>query len=485
MNYRTIFCIGCIVLLAVGLRLFRLPQLSTFRGDQAIELTSTRDITRGKFTLIGIKTSNSEVRNGAVMYYAMAPFLYVFSEDPLAGAAVQIGLQIAGIIGVILIGRSFFSLRTGMLAGFFLSLNALLILFSRQTLLAYYPFVFSVVTLGLLLQLSRRYTRRAVFFLGIVLGISLQVHYSTLSLLIPAALFPFLFVRKKTVEFALILGGGFFLGFSPMLAFEVRHEFFNTRMFFRLLTHSGASGLQFNLPEYWMNAGSMTYLGTAHWTGWLLTLFFLAVAVWHYRRVSRSGMICVLMILSWLAFSIVFIREPVWHYVLPIYPAIFLLTSHALVRISGQWNRLIFSLFLCLIGVIYTAIQLPAMGLFDNHGYTMHAGWTLPAVKKSAGIIRDDVGKHPFNVIMLVDSENQALPLRYFLEGWGVIPLDVASYDKATLLYVVAPKDMDIRQVNPYELSAFGAYTIESQWDISSTIVLYRLRTIRQMRSGM
>jgi len=68
-KYKTLILFIAIILIAASLRLYRINQLGTFLADQAIELEGTYQILQGKFTLIGIKTSVSEIRNGAVMYY--------------------------------------------------------------------------------------------------------------------------------------------------------------------------------------------------------------------------------------------------------------------------------------------------------------------------------------------------------------------------------------------------------------------------------
>src|SRR3990172_520341 len=95
------------VLLGLLIRWWRIDDFATFRGDQAIELGSSWDILQGRFTLIGIKTSVSEVRNGAVMYYLLAPFLYLTRGHPVAGGILQTFLQLISIVIVYIIGRRF------------------------------------------------------------------------------------------------------------------------------------------------------------------------------------------------------------------------------------------------------------------------------------------------------------------------------------------------------------------------------------------
>ena len=93
MKKRVLICLLFILILGSFLRFYRIRHLSTFLTDQAIELAGSRQILKGKLTLIGIKTSISEVRNGAVMYYLLAPFLYFFKYDPIAGGFCSLCYQ--------------------------------------------------------------------------------------------------------------------------------------------------------------------------------------------------------------------------------------------------------------------------------------------------------------------------------------------------------------------------------------------------------
>lgn len=76
---------------------------------------------------------------------------------------------------------------------------------------------------------------------------------------------------------------------------------------------------------------------------------------------------------------------------------------------------------------------------------------------------------------MLIDGENQGLPLRYFLDLTDNPPLAVESYDKAQILYVVTEPNLNINNVQMYEISAFGAFEIEKSWPIENGINLVKL----------
>lgn len=200
MNKRLALCFILIVLAGVVIRLYRVETLGTFRADQAIELTSSKNILFGDLTLIGIKTSISEVRNGAVMYYFLAPLLFILNYDPLAGAVLQTGLQILAACVAFYIGKKFLGTRSGLLIAFIISFSALLVSYSRQSLLAYYPLFFDSLIFLISALLTVKFKSKLTLVLGFLLGFSLQIHYSVLALLLPCLFLPIIFFSKRKFE---------------------------------------------------------------------------------------------------------------------------------------------------------------------------------------------------------------------------------------------------------------------------------------------
>lgn len=214
-----------IILLAFALRFYHWSNLSVFKSDQVIELSGAGDILHGKFTLIGIKTSISEVRNGAVMYYLLAPLVWLFAGDPLAGAVLQTGLQIgAMLLTYLTLAKT--SVRAGLLASLLLALWPLLIGYSRQTQLAFYPLFFYALLFYL-------FSKKAPpLILGLLAGVMLQIHYSSLIAIVFCLVFLH-FLPKKVAAW----GFGLLIGFSPLIFFELRHDFFNLHALLATLGH--------------------------------------------------------------------------------------------------------------------------------------------------------------------------------------------------------------------------------------------------------
>lgn len=216
-----------IILLAVFVRFYRVEDLMTFRGDQGIEFDETAQILEGKPRLIGIKTSISEVRNGAVAYYFLAPLLWLFNGSPVAGSVLQTLQIMASAVLVFWYLKKRGWEKEAWIALIILLFSYPLVLFSRQTLFAYYPlFFFAMIFIASL--------EEKPFICGIFAGLAMQVHYSSLAAVIYLTLFGIILAKDK-MRFLALVFAGFVLGFLPMIIFELRHDFFNLRMLLHLI----------------------------------------------------------------------------------------------------------------------------------------------------------------------------------------------------------------------------------------------------------
>jgi len=477
-----IFSLIAILFLAAFLRLYKMRELGTFLADQAIELSGTAQILKGDLTLIGIKTSVSEVRNGAVMYYVMAPFLYLFNYDPVAGAFVQILLQLAAITCVYMVLKKQGREGTGLIASMMIAASPLLVRFSRQTMLAYYPLFFTTVAFLVSVVLVKKYKALYSFFLGILLGFMLQIHYATLATILYGLLLPFIFLpRKIWPRYFVTLLGGFVIGFSPMILFDVTHGFFQSKTLLNFLSQNAATAFQtrFSLLSYWGNSLSQVlFSGNV-----LLTLLFLMICaivrVGIRATLTLIEKLCFLQIVATLLFTIVFVKEYVSHYSITLFIPLFILVGASIEKaIQTHFPHAFLKIF-SIFSLFFVMANSAGYGLNDNHGWTMKEGWNLPGVEIAAHIIFDDINQtnveKSYNVAMVVDAQNQGMPLRYFLTVWGPAPLPFDKYDQADFLYVVTEPAIDIYSMQMWEITSFGPFTIDKAWDIQNGFTLYRL----------
>lgn len=477
-THLSLLLVAAIIALGAFLRVYHIRTLSTFRGDQAIELAGSAAILKGRLMLTGIKTSNSGMRNGALMYYVVAPFLLLFRYDPVAGGVAQTMLSLLTIPVVYAVGMRFGSGRIGMFAAFLTAASALLVRFSRQNMLAFSPLVFAALSLYLMVSLSTHFKRKTVLFLGTVIGVMLQIHYSSIAVAIAAVLLPWVLVpRKNIAAYFSVLAAGFLLGFTPMLLFEARHAFFNSRMFWELIRHGAAGQTQegFSQLLFWRDAVALMVSGGNGLIA-VIGMAALSVAGLLYRKtLTVLEKVCLIQLVSSVLFAVLFVRSAVPHYAVSAIPALFVLLSSFFDRAVPKKKYAIYAVALA----VFFFQQIPSYGFGENHGWTMEEGWTLDGVKKAAAFIRDDVKdaswRQNYNVVMIVDGETKGFPLRYFLDLWDIPPLVPERYDTADVVYVVSTPEKNSGNTQLAELDAFGEHRIGKTWAIQNGYTLSRL----------
>lgn len=481
MTVRPFLVLILVIILGALLRFYRVDFLTTFRSDQVIELTGAEQILHGHPVLIGIKTSNSEVRNGAVMYYPLALLLAVFPQNPLAGAALQTFLSLAAAVVVFLVGKRFFGNRTGLLAALFLSTSALLIKFSRQTLLAYYPLFFVSLSLLLLCCLVQNHRPRPVLLLGILCGFMLQIHYSTLAVLAAAGFFPWFFLlRRHVINYYLFLLAGFLPGFSPMILFEIRHELFNTKMFWQLIASGHSSPNGWNFGSFLLNSFARYFSGGNVVLGTILLLVLLFSTIFTLRRFSPQGRLLLFFLIFPVLFVLVLVRADNPHYLIVALPALVLLAAYVVSLLPKKLNIFLGLFF----GLMFIAANFAALDFNSSSGWTMAPGWNLPAVRSAAGTIKQNSAATTYNVTMLIDGETQGLPLRYFLDKTAHPPQGTADYGSEEKLFVIAPAGVNPIGFHLWEIESLGHARIDQSWQINSGITLFALtRTVPEQTS--
>lgn len=459
-----------IIFLGAFLRFYRIEELGTFRADQAIELSGARDILSGKLTLIGIKTSNSEVRNGAVMYYLLAPFVWLFKGDPVAGGVLQSLLSL-GTVGVVFyIIKKYIGPKEALFGAFLTATSSLLVLYSRQTLLAFYPLFFNSVVFLISMSILKKFRTLLVLTLGIFLGITIQIHYSAIALILASWLLPLVFIKKSLwLKYYFYLFFGLLLGLLPMIFFELRHQFFNTKMLFTIKSASA----NVNFLGFWQDALSRFLFGG---NVWLARIFLLTVGgaiIFLRKKIGPIQKLSLVFIIASIIFTLIFRNslqppyEYISHYAIVSFIPLVILTSWLIGRLP--------TLFMFLTAIAFLVFNFSSFGLFNNHGYSHGPGWGQTGIKKAASLIKADLTDRPYNVAMLVDGESQAYPLRYLLSDFPNQPLAINRYDRATDLYLIVEPGLDLSKVNLWELSSFGPYEISKTWDLQNGYTLYRL----------
>jgi 4-amino-4-deoxy-L-arabinose transferase-like glycosyltransferase len=249
-----------ILILAAFLRLYRIEDYMTFLGDEGRDVLVVYNILHGKLTLLGPTSSVGGFFLGPIYYYFMAPFLLLFNYNPV-GPAIMVAL--IGVATVWLIYKfcsDLFNKKVGLIAAILYAISPLVIAYSRSSWNPNPLPFFSLFSLFTLYKGIVKKNYKLIFASGLLLGISMQLHYLAtflgfimfLYILLTEILkvkFNFKEMFPILIKKYLLVLLGFIVGWSPFLAFEIRHGFLDFKNIFNFVLHSGDTGAASNFLQ--------------------------------------------------------------------------------------------------------------------------------------------------------------------------------------------------------------------------------------------
>lgn len=222
---KKIWLLATLVIIALFLRLSDINEASYFNYDEARDAVAERAILAGKLTLLGPETTLGNVTTyfGPAHYYLMAPALFLSRLDPIGPYIFTALLGVLTSLVIWIWTRSF-------LSALFYAVFPIAVFFNRvswnpNTI----PFF---IASGFLLLKEKR-----TFLSGFFFGIALQLHWTAgLMIFIAAAVYLRDIFTKKFLMFIL----GLVLGLTPVILFDIRHDFLYLRSLAALIIGANA-----------------------------------------------------------------------------------------------------------------------------------------------------------------------------------------------------------------------------------------------------
>lgn len=475
-----------IIILLIGafLRLYKINEYMTFLGDEGRDAIIVRNfITKGDLMLIGPGTSVGNMYLGSLYYYLMAPALLLANFSPV-GPAVQIALL--GVVTIFLVwfvGREWFpSSKTNyaaLIATFLYAISPVIIYYSRSS---WNPNIMPFFALLSIYAIWRVWIKKEYGWLT-VLGVSyafvLQSHYFGLLLAPTLGLFWLLSYKKEIIK-PTLKGLGFFLFLmSPLVIFDVRHNWLNTRAIIAFLSAKQAT-VSFQplstlpkIPAIFTNIIDRLVNGTYPAVG-AVTLGFLAILAFVAYFKNKKPY---LLLFSWLGFALIgfsFYKQNIYdHYFGFVFavPYLFLAgIGNYILEGKLKWPKYIW------MGVI---LVLVIQNLINNPLRSSPNKQMLRAQTVAAKITQEAGGK-PFNLAVIAGT-NYEDGYQYFLERLNqpVVEIDAQKAQETitSQLFVVCELTED--KCNPTtnfkpQVANFGWSKVESEWQVAGAI-LYKL----------
>lgn len=246
MKNKTILVI--FIFLFLFLRLYRLVPSLNFGSDQGFGILEMYRLYQTKqITLIGPSSSLSingqYIYVSSLVYYLSLLVLMIFRWNPLGISYFIIILQLLSFILLFQQLRKRFP--PSPLPYFFAILytfSPVMVNYSRFSWAPNYLIPISGVVLILLLNLKKdNKIFKLSLLIGLLLGLGLQFHYSFF-LIVILTLIWFKTTKKLNLYNLGFILSGIIIGFSPILLFEIRHNFHNLRTLLLLFQVKGSEG---------------------------------------------------------------------------------------------------------------------------------------------------------------------------------------------------------------------------------------------------
>ena len=215
------------------LRFYRLPQRTIFNWDQERDAFEVQKILSGDPSLIGPRVLGPQgFFLGPYFYYLLAPFYFLTSGHPQAIVYFLIVLNLVFFLTAYLIVKRIWGEKTALIFLFLWTIN----LAAIETV-AWNPALIPLMLVLIWFTLSQK----SYFWLGLSLSLAINFHFQAI-FLVPFILL-FLFWQKelsgKNLGKATL---GFFLPFTPLILFDLRHNFLNFKLLGQFIKGRGEGG---------------------------------------------------------------------------------------------------------------------------------------------------------------------------------------------------------------------------------------------------
>jgi 4-amino-4-deoxy-L-arabinose transferase-like glycosyltransferase len=516
---KVLLILGGILLLAAFLRIYRINEYMTFLGDEGRDALVVKQILEGHFTLLGPRASAGDFFSGPIYYYLITPALLLSWYDPIGPAIMIALLSVLTVYLIYRFGKEWFGVRAGIIAASLYAVSPLVITYSRSSWNPNPMPFFSLIILYLLQKALVRKSRKLFFIIGILYGIAFQLHY--IETVLGVIIFFFVLfgsillfrdnVKKFNVRATLVylrsivmryllLFAGFIIGFSPFLAFELRHSFANTKTIIAfILGKNEATDPALTHAKFFDILGDVFFRLFGHLitrfpppvifhqytdselTAWRISSIAVAViAVFFLLRVKNK--LTLLLFAFWLFFGVVlfgFYTKNIYDYYFEfMFPLPFLLVGNAL---GEGLSSLIKKKWVIYVGFVL-AIALFLFNLYDLP-FNYSSNRQKEKAENAATFIISKTGDKPFNFALITKS-NSDHAYRYFfhIKNHDPVTIDNNINDpkRASVtdqLFVIC----DFKNCSPLgysiiEVAGFGRANIANTWDLpDSEVTVFKL----------
>lgn len=456
------FLFGLLIFLSLFPRSVEvLNQNPVFGFDQGRDYLAVKNIVIDhKLTLIGAELGAgsagiSGIFQGPGFFYLLAIPFVIFNGNPAGGTVLMFALSILAIFVGFLLGKKLFGEFGGILSALLIAISPILISQARFIWNPHSPTLFILLTFCFLYLAIEKNRNLFIFLTAFFAGFIYNLEFG-ISIPLCLAIFIFsLYLFKFQFIKYLFLFAGFFVAFSPMILFEIRHKFLALNGLVSYLTNpnkiSGPSNLSlipdhaksfiFGLQQTFPSINNFDVALTAWGLLILLSLFFIKKE----KNLNLKKFLIFLLILIPITFFVFyFLKNSVWTYYLTDLSLsyIFLFTYVVYASYVKKFHKLNFILTFLFFGLIILAINSSVKTtIYDYSDY----GGTAKLKGKVDAIdyIYQDAKQKPFG-IMIFAPGIYTYPYDYILWWQGRSKYDYIPHnEKKGFVYLLIENDAE------------------------------------------
>lgn len=527
------------ILIAGVLRFYHITRLEFFTYDQARDaLYVKRMITDGEFRLLGTQTSLPGMYLPPFYYYTIAPILWLFRLNPVGIDIYSAFIGVLSVPLVFYVGNKIFGRPAGVFSAGLFGVSPLVVELTRKAWNCNTMPFFILVTFHFIYRYFKEKKVRDLLLAFGFYGYCLSLHFGAWTLL-PLFVGMWLFRLIREVKLRRlrgvgdlgVLGGLGMLGFfvSPLLIFELRHNFFlvsQAKVFFFDGGHLGPAPGNFleslisSLTALFtiLISGKITvgYGAPLEFTGrikdllflsqpisvvaqkpfsisfqWWGTLFFILILIlsgWRVfallrgKKMDGSEFLALILIWIWVLWGIfasrIYSGKFFFFYYLFLFPAPILL--------FGFLGKELFAQKLLKPLVLLSFLLIVAFHWRYTTVFT--SGWrVMTDLKGVAKVIADNVSEgKTFNLATIQRDldrwDRNSVDYRYFVETFEkkrALDWYPQDYKEAGELFVIDETGRtDVLQSNIMEIQEFRPTKIVGKWQAEKGVVIYKLKKL-------
>lgn len=465
-----------ITIIGVFLRFYKLDAFVTFLGDQGRDaIIMKRMVTLEHLPAVGAPSSIGHVFLGPFYYYFIAPWLLLTAFNPIGpaiGVAVFSSLFI--VIAYFITQDLFKRKMVSLMMATFITFSYIHIWFSRFSWNPNLLPLFSLLGIYALIKALQK-RRTAYFFIsGLLFAFCIQLHYVALASGLSVLLCLGYYGYRHKNEFGLVVKHisaivlGFITGISPLIAFDLRHDFINSKSFIRLFTDNDVAASSRGVMEIIQTFASFNahaFQLSVPLSIHILILGVLIMAIPYLMKKGENTRYILLFFWLTLIITSFFTGNKHQHYfgfLYPLYYLIWVLCIDGIIAQKKTW------LAACIV-ILFILIQAPHYPFLRGTG-----SYQIKRAERVAGEIQKHVTNESYYLTSLPESVGDSTE-RYFLELWGKRSLEKYTTEKAEELFVICEEECNPIGNGQWDIAYFAPRELVGTWQVDN-VTIYKLK---------